>query len=618
MSSIFSLRIGWNRAMMTFKTIINCTATVLLLGVFGSVLQAQESPDITAVELREHVRYLASDSLEGRGTGFRGAELAAQYIAGQFKKIGLRPAGNDGTFFHGYDFLLHRELGARTLAAIRSAKKSRSLILQRDFRPLEFSATGAFEGPVVFAGYGITLPSRSYDDYAGIDVRDKAVLIFREHPEKANPHSEFEQAAGLRGKVIRARELGAKAVLIVGGLSTMEMDDLLPFAAVQSGSAAGVLVVTVTRRVADELLGDTGKSLNTLEDAIQTTLKPVSFECQGVTLSLETDLREIRGMSVNVAGLLPGSDNELKEEVVVVGAHYDHLGYGGPGSGSLKPDTRAIHNGADDNASGTAGLIELAEYLASMRASLKRSVLFLAFSGEERGLLGSAAYVEHPTIPLDRIVTMVNMDMIGRLRNGKLIVYGAGTSPGFAELLTRTTPRGIDMKPVPDGFGPSDQSSFYAKNIPVLHFFTDLHEDYHKPSDDWDKIEYEGMETVLGMVAAVTMELASSQERPAYASVAAPRRSGEGRGIRSYTGTIPDFGEQVEGMKISGVTDGSPAAVAGLQGGDIIVKFGAIEIKNLYDYTFALGEYKPGNVVDVVVNRGGEKKTFRLTVGSRK
>lgn len=596
----------------------NTATLVVALSVLGAPLQAQEKPEITAGELRGHVRYLASDSLEGRGTGNRGADLAARYIAKEFARIGLLPQGDDGMYFHGYDFLLGYELASRNSAAIHSSKGSRSLVLQRDFRPLGFSATGTFSGPVVFAGYGITLPARSYDDYAGIEVRDKAVLILQGHPERDNPHSEFEQHSGIRSKVVRARELGAKAVLIPGGLSDAEQNELLPLTTAQSGGTAGILVATVTRVLANELIAGSGKSLEELEGSIQTSKNPVSFECRGVTLSLETEIREIRSKALNVAGLLRGSDDALKEEVVVVGAHYDHLGYGGPGSGSLKPDTSAIHNGADDNASGTAGLIELAEYLAARKTSLKRSILFLAFSGEERGLLGSAAYVERPTIPLERIVAMVNMDMIGRLTNGKLIVYGAGTSPGFADLLTRATPRGIDLKPVPDGFGPSDQSSFYAKNIPVLHFFTDLHEDYHKPSDDWDKIEYAGMETVLEMVAAVTTELASSQDRPAYVSVATPRRAGQGRGIRSYTGTIPDFGEQVEGMKISGVTEGSPAAVAGIQGGDIIVKFGKIEIKNLYDYTFALGEYKPGDVVDVVVKRGNEEKTFQLTVGSRK
>ncbi|MBI4418590.1 MAG: M28 family peptidase [Ignavibacteriales bacterium] len=581
-------------------------------------VSSQEQPEITVEELREHVRYLASDSLEGRATGTRGADLAAEYIAAQFRRAGLEPRGDNRTYLQNFEVLMGYELGSRNSATIRVAKRERTLVLQTDFRPLGFSASGTYSGDVVFAGYGITLPGKAYDDYAGLDVAGKAVMILREHPDSGNPHSEFISLSGIRHKVTRARELGAKAIMIVGGLSDAEGRALLPFTFAQSGGTAGILVFTITREIADQILEASHKNLRTLEEQLVASKKPASLAIEHATVALETEVSAVMGRAANVVGFLPGNEESLRQEVVVLGAHYDHLGYGGEGSGSLKPDTSAIHNGADDNASGTAGLIELAEYFAMKRPSLKRGLVFIAFSREERGLLGSAVYVERPAVALEKTVAMVNMDMIGRLSGGKLIVYGVGTSPGFSDLLTRHAPEGINVKPVPDGFGPSDQSSFYAKQIPVLHFFTDLHSDYHKPSDDWDKLAYTGMKSVLEMVASVALELNGTAERPSYVSVASPRRSGEGRGIRSYTGTIPDFGEQSGGMKLSGVTEGSPAAVAGLQAGDLIVKFGTVEIKNLYDYTFALGEYKPGDVVDVVVKRGNETKTFRLTVGIRK
>lgn len=579
-------------------------------------LSAQDRTAITAEELRGHLRVLAADSLEGRGAGSRGERIAAQYLTAEFRQAGLQPAGDDGTFEHAFTFIQGAEPGERNRIAVRSAGRERVLTIGTDARPLGFSGSGSFEGPVVFAGYGISFPDGRYDDYAGVDVSGKAVLLLREHPEQDNPHSEFIPLAGLRTKAIRARELGAKAVLIVAGVTDDEPAALIPFASSASGGSVGIPVLSITRTAAEEILALSGTGLSDRERGLAATRKPAPIEIEGVTLVVETDVRERRASSRNIVGFVPGTDPSLKDEVVVIGAHYDHLGWGGQGSGSLAPDSVAIHNGADDNASGTAGLIELAEYCAAHPA--RRGLLFAAFSGEERGLLGSAAFVERPTIPLSRMVAMVNMDMIGRLNNGKLIVYGAGTSPRFPDLLKRHTPEGLDVKQVPDGFGPSDQSSFYAKKIPVLHFFTDLHSDYHKPGDDWEKIQYEGMATVLGMVEAVVRDLADADAAPSYVSVEAPRRPAGGRGVRSYTGTIPDFGEQSGGMKLSGVTEGSPAAVAGLQAGDVIVRFGTIDIGNLYDYTFALGEYKPGDVVTVVVRRGTEELSFQLTVGSRK
>ncbi len=593
------------------------TARVLLLALtWLSFSPAQGKPEITANELREHIRFLASDKLEGRGTGSEGEQAAAEYIAKHFQRMGLKEVGSDG-YFQRFDFTAGVTLGGNNTAFITGERK-RQFVLNTEFRPMGFSSSGSYEGEIVFAGYGISLPDKQYDDYSGIDVSGKAVVILQHHPEGNNPHSEFGPGAGLRYKTAKAKEKGAKAVIFVTGPADDENDVLAKLSYDQSMGDAGIPAVTMTRNAAENLVGPA--SIASLQQEINANKKPRSFRLSGKQISLSTEVLKVQKTGTNVVGFIEGADEQLRKEIIILGAHYDHLGMGGPGSGSLSPDTPAIHNGADDNASGTAGLLELAELLASKRSELRRSLLFIAFSGEERGLLGSAHYVKNPILPLDQSVTMVNMDMIGRLNNRKLIVYGIGTSPGFEQLVTaHNADSTFDLRLVKDGFGPSDHSSFYGSGIPVFHFFTDLHADYHKPSDDWEKINYGGMTTILDFVAGITLDVNRGNDRPSYVRVEMPRQpaaSGQGR-ARSYTGTIPDFGEQVDGMKLSGVTDGSPAAKAGLQAGDVIVKFGTIEIKNLYDYTFALGEYKPGDEVDVVVMRGKETKTLRLTIGRR-
>ncbi|MGH2567283.1 MAG: M28 family peptidase, partial [Bacteroidota bacterium] len=383
-----------------------------------------------------------------------------------------------------------------------------------------------------------------------------------------------------------------------------------------------IVAVNFTRATVDQLLASGNTSLKELQNLIRNTRKPASRVLPGITLRVVAGLEEIRHTTHNVLGYLEGTDPTLKNEVIVVGAHYDHVGFGGEGSGSLRPDTTAIHNGADDNASGSSGLLELAQAFSARKNELKRGMLFIAFAAEELGLLGSGYYVKNPTVSLERLVTMINMDMIGRLDNRKLIVYGIGTSPGFESLVRKHNARpGADslfaLRLVPDGFGPSDHSSFYGKQIPVFHFFTDLHADYHRPSDDWDKINYDGMATVVRYVEAIAFELNTSALRPQYAAIEPPRPAGTGRSSGVYMGTIPDFGEQVEGVKLSGVREGSPAAKAGLQSGDIIVRFGNVEVKNLYDFTYALGEHKPGDEVDVVVQRGKDSKTAKVKLERR-
>jgi aminopeptidase YwaD len=578
-------------------------------------LYSQSSPQITAGELQKHVKYLASDELEGRRVGSKGANVAADYIANEMKTYGLKPLGDKGTYYQNFDFVSGIKLDKINTLAVTISGKPEGLTPDKDYRPLGFSSSDSYSGGVVFVGYGISDTSKKYNDYAGIDVKGKAVMLLRNAPP-SDSLRDFGMVAALRYKAAKARELGAKAIIVVTGSEDSENDDLMKLAYDNASGGAGILAINITRKTADDILKTAGTTVKALQLEINRTKSPKSVALSNVSLQLTVSLKEIVENARNVVGVLEGNDPLLKDQIIIVGAHYDHLGWGG--EGSLKPDTVAIHHGADDNASGTSGMLELAQWFASSKTALKRTMVFMAFSGEEEGLLGSGYYVNHPIIPLEKTVVMLNMDMIGRLKGRRLIVNGVGTSQGFETLVKKlNTDSMFVLSMTKDGFGASDQASFYGKKIPVLFFFTDIHSDYHRPSDTWDKLNYPGMELVVRYAGAIATDLDQTADKPAYIAVEAPKQQSTGRNSRVYMGTIPDFGEQVQGMKLSGVREGSPAAKAGLQAGDIIVKFGRVEIKNLYDFTYALGEYKPGDPVEVVIKRGNESKTMHVILEKR-
>lgn len=582
-----------------------------------AALLSQTAPEIRAADIQHHVKYLASEKLEGRRTGTPGGDGAAAYLENEFKSYGLKPLGDPKSYVQEFEFVSGVKLAeANTFECVVPAGPF-SAKIEKDFRPLGFSSSETYSGPVVFVGYAISDTVKNYDEYAGVDVSGKAVILLRNAPPSDSAR-EFGAYASLRYKVAKAREKGAKAIIVVTGPEDSEKDDLMRLSYDNAMGNAGIPTINITRAVAQKLLTVVGKDLVAIQKSLNGTKVPDSFELTGVNISMSVSLKEIRAKIKNVVGLLEGTDPLLKDQFIVIGGHYDHLGFGGEGSGSLKPETPAIHYGADDNASGTAGVLELAQAFASRKTALKRSILFIAFTGEELGLLGSGYYVNHPLVPLEATVAMLNMDMIGRLNNKTLIVYGIGTSAGFEAMVNKyNNDSTFVLKLVKDGFGPSDQASFYGKKVPVLHFFTDLHSDYHRPTDTYDRLNYDGEENVLRYIESIANEIASTDDRPQYVAVEMPRQPGTGRSARVTMGTIPDFGEQVQGMKISGVREGGPAAKAGMQGGDVIVKFGNMEIKNLYDFTYALGECKPGDEVDVVIKRGAETKTVKVKLERR-
>jgi len=429
-----------------------------------------------------------------------------------------------------------------------------------------------------------------------------------------DPNSKFNRISSFRIKTTVARDKGAKGIIFLNTSDKKDDDNLVNLRYDGAGKVKDIAAVHIKRSVIEKILQNAGHNLEELEKKITETKKPNSFSIDGVKITLQTEVNEIESKCINVGGLLRGNDPNLSNEYLVIGAHFDHLGWGG--SNSLYQGEPQIHNGADDNASGTAGLLELSEKLSSIKNNLKRSVLFFAFSGEEIGLLGSNYLVNNFPVPIENVVSMFNMDMIGRLKENSLIVYGTGTSSNWKNILSEKNKYQLNLTFNDEGFGPSDHSSFYGKKIPVLFFFTGTHSDYHRPSDDFDKINSEGQERILKFITDVSDVVINNDTRPDYISV---ERKDTGRitASRVWIGTIPDFAGEVAGYKLSGVTEGSPAAIAGLKGGDIIIKFGESKISNLYDFTYAMSNYKPGDKVKVVVKRGEEEKEFELELKAR-
>ncbi len=602
----------------------HCVFVLLLAFIFSIGYSQGPAYVFTPDSLTVHVRYLASDELQGRRCGTPGNLAAARYIERIMKAAGLTPAGDAGGYFQNFEFVSSVALGSGNLLSFKGPGipgGEATLTPDVDFRPFGFSADTSVTGSLVFAGYGISTPDGKYDDYAGLDVTGKIVVVLRFSPDGTDPRGELNRYSSFRNKARLARDKGAAGLLIITGPADEQEDQIVKLSFDQSFASSGLAAATMKRDLVVSLLKEGGYDLKALQDSIKTSRKPVTARFPDVSVSLRTNVAKVHASAVNVAGYLPGRDPVLKDQVVIIGAHFDHLGLGGPGSGSLVPDTTAVHHGADDNASGSAGLLELVRGLSAARSSLKRTVLFLAFNGEELGELGSAYYVGHPFFPLDRTVVMVNLDMIGRLDKRSLTVYGTGTSPAWPPLLAKyNADSAFTLTQIADGFGPSDQAQFYGKDLPVLFFFTGTHNDYHRPSDTWDKINYAGEERIVRYVYNVVGDIAALPERPAFtkAPSSAPMGGGNGRGYSVTLGIVPDFAETKDGMKIGGIRPGGPAEQAGLNAGDIIVKMAGKKVMNIYDYMGILGELKAGDAVEVVVMRDGAPVTVTATMAKRK
>ncbi len=591
-------------------------ASAFLFAAVGIAAQRTEL-EPSAARLQQHVVYLASDALEGRRTGTAGATAAARYIANEFSRLGLRPADRNAKarYLQTFPYVAGVQLGKGNILAFGPYPRTSDSALQVsvDWLPLGFSSSAKVEGGIVFAGFGITAAELNYDDYSGLNANGKIAVVLQGTPDGDNPHGQFAMLEGVRWKAVAARNAGAKALVVVAKDSTFSNDRLTKLNYDNTAGDAGIPVVVISRQAADKLLALSHTSLEQVEESAAAktpgTNKPLSGE---ITLVVDVVRNEVPAF--NVVGVLEGSDPVLKNENIVIGAHYDHLGRGG--EGSLAAREGEIHHGADDNASGTAGMLELARVFSAQRPRLKRTLIFIAFGGEEEGLLGSSYYVDHPPIPLANTVAMINMDMIGRMKDRKLVIGGVGTAKEWRELITQAT-SSFELTLNEDGYGPSDHNSFYKKQIPVLFLWTGTHNDYHKPSDTFDKINYTDETLILNMVAHIVRDVDGADKRLTYTTARSDSTPRTG-GFRVYLGTIPNYADSTDGLLLDGVRDNSPAAKAGLKAGDRIVKIANREVKNVYDYTFALGEMKPGEEYTVEVKRGTERLTLKITPEARK
>ena len=600
----------------------------LSLGVWG------QTPPALEKNLREHVEYLASAKLEGRRTGEQGATYAAEYVANQFAKYRLKPAyrsnGSKPAFLQPFPYVAGVTLGNDNFLTINLADTLRvnKLELGMNWMPLGYSPNVHIPpSPLALAGYGVSSAELNHDDYSELDVANKLVLIFDGTPDAGNPHSGFARF-NIHTKAHIAKDKGARALVIIASSDDFKSDRLTGLTYDRTLGETAVPVAVISRSAAAELLEVNERTgLAELESwfSKKKTGPTPRFKWPFTATELRINLSKKTVDAYNVIGVLEGTDPQLKNEAIIIGAHYDHLGRGG--SSSLSPNSTDIHYGADDNASGTSAMLELARHFAKEKKN-KRTLIFMAFGGEEEGLLGSKHYVNNPVWPLEKTITMINLDMIGRLNENKLTVGGIGTAGEWkksvesinADLLSllyltntpaRTRIGGFNLQLNEDGFGPSDHSSFYGKQIPVLFFFTGTHTDYHKPTDTFEKINYAGLNRITNYVGEIVRSVDANPAKPTYAVAKSSGQMGQVR-MSVSLGTIPSYVDSTDGMVLDGVRENSPAAKAGLKPGDKIVKLAGKDVRNAMDYTYVLGSMKAGEEYEVELNRGTERMKLKV------
>ena len=606
-------------------------------------------PEIRVEDLKAHVEYLSSDALEGRMPGTEGEKLATAYAAKSFEMAGLKPWIEDSSkfsYFQEFTFTAGVALGAKNSLVLHRGDQSNTLTLDRDWRPLSFSQNGVIDpSEIVFAGYGIEIPegqaeqdgtvTKLYTSYYQTNPKDKWVVMFRFVPEglEGDARRKFLRYASLRHKALNARERGAKGVIFVSGPNTTVKEDLVPLSFDASLADSGIPTISISTKLGEELVASAGKNLKELQDGLDKGDMMIGFPIPNTRLGAEIDIVQQTSTGRNVIGRLPAAtEGGRKRPALILGAHIDHLG-NKPNSSSraLGKEQFEVHHGADDNASGTAGLLELAHYLAdaSAKGSLKleRDILFAAWSGEELGLFGSSHFTRElakatkgdADAKLGGVLCAnLNMDMIGRLRDS-VVLQGIGSSSIWpAEIEQRNAPVGLSVTLQQDTYLSTDATSFYLREVPILSAFTGGHEDYHRPTDTADKCNYDGMKDITRFMGLVARSLATSPTDPDFIQIQRQAPKGQRAGLRVWLGTIPDYAQgDLVGVKVSGATPGGPAAAAGVQAGDVITKLDGKEVKNIYDYTYLLEGLKVGKEIEMVVQRKGAPTTLKITPGSR-
>jgi hypothetical protein len=594
----------------------------LTLGIFG-----QKDWNQNALNSQEHVKYLASDECEGRYPGTAGITKARDYILGQFNQMNLKAINGKNT--QTINVTVGYELGAVNevffnviipkpgvpIEMSRPMKKTWELT--KDWLPSSLSENGELEAPMVFCGFGISSKDLNYDDYAGIDVKGKIAIILSHSPNGEKKDDEFAQYHSYRYKANNAREHGAKGVIFVKiqGDSANVFD---PLDRDRFERNSGILAIQVNRNRIAEYFPKS--SLYPTEIEIMKTKKPKSFELPNAKIHIKVDLKDKIVQSENVFGYVEGTDANLKNEFIVVGAHYDHLGIMQVYV-KFQGNKLVVNNGADDNASGVAALIELARSLS--QNPTRRSVAFVAFTAEELGILGSNAFVNEKIIDPKQIAMMINLDMVGRMKDNIINLIGTGSSSifsgAFNELDLGDT---LSINPSESPLGASDQTAFYLKDIPSIFFFTGVHLDYHKPTDDWDKLNYPGIGRITDFLVKTVNKFGNLDERPPFQKVQEsmpPKEGGSSNrsGSKVWFGIVPNFDPEPKGMKISGSSPGSPADKAGLIADDIITQISDKDVKSLQDFTYVLRSCNPGDELTVKFLRQGKEMTTKVKLVSK-
>ena len=592
----------------------------VLLALSVAALSAQTPAPATATGTRAYVETLASDRFAGREAGSTGEQQAGDYIAAQLARIGARPLPGRQDVFMSFDFTAGSRDGGSQLSS-----GSQRFSAPADVVALSFSDDGTVSAPAVFAGYGIVVPEAQnfgYDSYATLDVKDKAVVVLRYFPEDADKETKsiLARYSDLRYKALAARQRGAKALLVVTGPRSPNAGQTVPITFDTALAGSGIPAASISGKAAAALFGS--RSLESVQKELDSGNPHVAgFALDGVTVELSTKLVREKRTARNVVAFLPATlpVTGVEKPWIVVGAHYDHLGLGRNGNSLASgADVGKPHVGADDNASGSAAVLAVAEAFAR-RPMRRRNLVIALWSAEEIGLIGSNTFVNAPPIPLNQVAAYFNFDMVGRMQDNKLAVQATGSSTTWASLIERANvAAGFNLNLQPDPYQPTDVATFNQASVPSLNFTTGAHLDYHKPSDTPDKINYEDLDRIAEFATTIAARLMESDQAPQFVKVEQSSQTVSRTGVRLFTGTVPDYAADAKGLLLGGVIGGGPAEQAGLQKGDVIIEIAGQTIANIYDYTYALELLKIGEPVKVVYMRGSERRETTLTPAARR
>ncbi|NND99454.1 MAG: M20/M25/M40 family metallo-hydrolase [Pirellulaceae bacterium] len=614
------------------------------------------SPEFSPTDIMRHVDFLTRNDLGGRLTGTPGERRATAYVAAYLESLGFEPAGTDGSWFQEFDFPAGSELTDENVLQVNDKK----LTIDKDWRPLAFSKTGQIApADIVFAGYGMQVPKTEdtgeYDSYVHLNVAGQWVLVFRDLPQDITPEQRQQLArySSPRRKATVARDMGAKGIIFVTGPTSKVKREILRFDDQGSHATVSIAAISISNEIASELFKAADEDLAEVQKELDDGSLALGYPLDA-TAAATIGIKRNRGTGRNIIARMNAGDEPSSTPALILGAHIDHLGRGGGSSSLAKDDEREqVHVGADDNASGVAAMLEIAQYLAAEKSSgrlkPKRDFVVAGWSGEELGLFGSKAFVDsfhqlYPHAPKSSavekkdaaasahgaptqsepltgaIAAYLNMDMVGRLRE-KLVIQGIGSSPGFAsDVQRRNVPVGLKLQLDKTSTRlPTDASSFVGRDVPILSAFTGAHEDYHTPRDTPDKLNYEGAAKIARLFALVSRGILTADQPPKFELEEgdAPNDVPRAR-LTAYLGTIPDYvSGDIKGLKLSGVAADGPAAKAGVKGGDIVIKLAGKKVEDVYDYTYAIEALKIGEEIEMVVKRGDQDVTVKLTPTSR-